>query len=79
VYSRRDETVCSKSVRTKRHGNQRGGGGGVADKEAYTVQAFNIISERHYFVSRCLNSFVGNVFGLHSACVCFPSTRKIVT
>jgi hypothetical protein len=55
------------------------GTGGVADKEAYTVHTINIISQLQYFVSRCLSSYVGNVFGLHSICVCFPSTRKLVT
>jgi hypothetical protein len=40
--------------------------GGVADKEAYTVRTINIISQRQYLVSRCLISYVGNVFGLYS-------------
>jgi hypothetical protein len=31
------------------------------------------------FVARCLSSYVGNAFGLHHLCVCFPSTRKKVT
>jgi hypothetical protein len=39
---------------------------GSADKEAYTVRTTNIISQRQYFVARCLISYVGNVFGLHS-------------
>jgi hypothetical protein len=50
--------------------------GGVAEKEAYTVHAINIISQRQYYVARCLISYVVNVFGLRSICVCFPSTRK---
>jgi hypothetical protein len=54
------------------------GVGGVADKEAYTVHTVNIISQRQYFVARCLISYVGNAFGLHSICICFPSTRKLV-
>jgi hypothetical protein len=54
------------------------GAGGVADKEAYTVHTINIISQRQYIVARCLIS-VGNVFGLHNICVCFPSARKLVT
>jgi hypothetical protein len=53
--------------------------GGVADKEAYTVHTINIISQRQYFIARYLSSYVGNVFGLHSICVCFPSARKLVT
>jgi hypothetical protein len=53
--------------------------GGVADKEAYTARAVNITSQRYYFVARCLSSYIGNVFGLRSACVCFPSTHKVVT
>jgi hypothetical protein len=55
------------------------GMGGVADKESYTVHNVNIISQLQYFVARCLSYSVGNVFGLHSICACFPSTRKIVT
>jgi hypothetical protein len=39
---------------------------GVADKEAYTADAINIISQPQYFVDRCLISYVGNVFGLRS-------------
>jgi hypothetical protein len=53
--------------------------GGGADKEAFTVHTINIISQRQYFVAHCLSSYVGNVFGEHSICVCFPSTRKLVT
>jgi hypothetical protein len=53
--------------------------GGVADKEACTVHTKNIISQRQYFVARCFSSYVGNIFGLHSVCVCFPSIRKLVT
>jgi hypothetical protein len=52
--------------------------GGVADKDACTVHSFNF-SQRQYFVARCLSSYVGNVFGTHSTCVCFPFTRKLVT
>jgi hypothetical protein len=52
--------------------------GEVADKEAYTVQTINIISQRQYFIARCLSFYVGYVFGLHSMCLCFPSTRKLV-
>jgi hypothetical protein len=37
--------------------------GGVDDKEAYTVHTINIISQRQYFVGRCLSSCIGNVFG----------------
>jgi hypothetical protein len=55
------------------------GMGGVADKEAYTVHAMHTIFQRQYFVAHCLISYIGNVFGLHSTCVCFPSTRKLVT
>jgi hypothetical protein len=55
------------------------GVGEVADKETYTVNTINIISPRQYFVARCLSSYIGNVFGLHSICVCFPSTRKLMT
>jgi hypothetical protein len=52
---------------------------GVADKEAHTVYTIDIVSQRQYVVAHCLSSYVGDVFGLHSICVCFPSTRKIVT
>jgi hypothetical protein len=52
-----------------------GGVGGVAE----TVHTINIISQRQYFVARCLVSYVGNIFGFHSICVCFPSTRKLAT
>jgi hypothetical protein len=31
----------------------------------------NIISQRQYFAARCLSSYVGNVFGLHSICALF--------
>jgi hypothetical protein len=40
--------------------------GGVADKEAHTVHTISIISQRQYFVARCLISCVGNVIGLRS-------------
>jgi hypothetical protein len=56
-------------------GKEVQGVGGVADKEAYTVHTINIISQRQYLVACCLISYVGNVFGLHSICVYFPSTR----
>jgi hypothetical protein len=52
---------------------------GVAGKEAHPVHAVNIISKLQYFVARCLRSCVGNVFGLRSIGICFPSTRKLVT
>jgi hypothetical protein len=32
---------------------------GVVDKEKYTVRTKNIISQRQYFVARCLSSCVG--------------------
>jgi hypothetical protein len=56
------------------------GVGGLPDTEVKTVHTFNVISHWQYFVARCLNSYVGNVFGLHSRpkCVCFPSTSKLV-
>jgi uncharacterized membrane protein len=79
VYSSPDESVRSTSVRSKRRGDQRGLGGGVADKEEYSIHTTNIISQRQYFVARCLSSYVSNVFELRSMCVCFPSTRKLVT
>jgi hypothetical protein len=50
----------------------------VADKEAYTVHIINNISPQQYFVAHCLISYVGNVFGSHNMCICFPSTHKIV-
>jgi hypothetical protein len=43
--------------------------GGVADTEAYTVRTINIISQRQYFVARCLSSYVNNVFGLQSSII----------
>jgi uncharacterized membrane protein len=53
--------------------------GEKADQEAHTVHTKNIISQRQYFVARRLSSYIGNVFGLHSIFVRFPSTRKLVT
>jgi hypothetical protein len=50
---------------------------GVADKEAYAVHV-DIISQWQYFVACHLISYVSNAFGLHSICVCFPSTCKLV-
>jgi hypothetical protein len=47
------------------------GVGAVADKEAYSVHTVDIISQRQYFAARCLVSYVGNMFGLHSFIVCF--------
>jgi hypothetical protein len=47
---------------------------GVADKKAKIE-----ISQRQHFVVSCLSSCDGNVFGLRTVCVCFPSTRKLVT
>jgi hypothetical protein len=60
-------------------GNGIRGGGRVANKDAYTVHTMNIIFQPQYVVSRCLSSYVGDVFDLHSICVCSSSTRKIVT
>jgi hypothetical protein len=50
----------------------------VVDEEVHTVHMKHIILQRQYFVARCLSFIVGNVFGLHSVCIHFPSTRKIV-
>jgi hypothetical protein len=70
--------LCARDpLEVKGHGI-RGLEGG-AGKEAYTVHTTNIISQRQYFAARCLSSYVTNVFGLHSICVCFPSARKLVT
>jgi hypothetical protein len=74
LYSRRGETVRSTSLEVKGKGIR-----GVADKEAYTVHTTNIISQRQYFVVRCLTSYVGNVFGLHTVCVFLLYTYKLVT
>jgi hypothetical protein len=76
-YSSWDESVRSTSFRSKRQEDQRSWGG-VADTEAYTVHTKNI-SQWQYFVAHCLSSNVGNIFGLHSIWVCFPSTRELVT
>jgi hypothetical protein len=76
-YSSRDESVCSAFVRNKRQGIRDVEV--ATDKEAYTVHTTNIISHRQYFVARCLSSYIGNVFGLHSICVRFLSTRKLVS
>jgi hypothetical protein len=51
----------------------------VADKGAYTVHTINIIFQQQYLVANCLSSYVSIVFGLHSMCICFPSTCKLVT
>lgn len=48
-----------------------------ADKPAYTGHTKNIICKRQYFLARCLISYVGNVFGLHSTCVCVPFNREL--
>jgi hypothetical protein len=69
VYSSRGESVRLMSVGSKRQRDQRAGGG--ADKEACTVRTVNIISQRQYFVARCLIFNASNVFSLHSICVCF--------
>jgi hypothetical protein len=60
--------VHSTSVRNNGKGIR--GVGGVADLEACTVHIVNIISQRQYFVARCLSYYVENAFGLHSISVC---------
>jgi hypothetical protein len=52
--------------------------GGAAGKETRTIHTVNIISQRQYFAARCLSSYAGIIFCLHSTWVCFPSTRKLV-
>jgi hypothetical protein len=54
MYCSRGESVRSRSVTSKRQGDQKGGG--AADKEAYTVHAIDIISQQQYFVAPCLIS-----------------------
>jgi hypothetical protein len=54
----RGESVRSRPFRSKRQGIRVVGG--VADKEAYTVHAMNIISQLQYFVARCLSSHVSS-------------------
>jgi hypothetical protein len=49
----------------------------IAYKKAYTVLNF-IISWQQYLVAHCLNSYVSNVFGLHSICFCLPSTHELI-
>jgi hypothetical protein len=50
--------------------------GGIPDKEACTTHTVNIISQRQYFVARCLSSYVGDVFGSRSICVfLLPSSQ----
>jgi hypothetical protein len=71
------ESVRSRTVRRGRE--EIRGMGEAADREAYYVHTVNIISQRQYIVGCCLISYVDNVFGLHSMCVCFPSTRKLVS
>jgi hypothetical protein len=44
---------------------------GAADKEEFSVDTINIISQWQYFVARWLSSCVDNVFGLHSMCFSF--------
>jgi hypothetical protein len=56
--------VRSTSVISKWQGDQRVGG--VAGEEACTIHFCNITSQWQYFVARCLNSYVGNIFGFHS-------------
>jgi hypothetical protein len=77
IHCSRGESVHSRSVRNK--GNGIRGVGGVAHKKACAVHTTNIVSSRQYFVARCHSSYVGNAFGLHSVCVCFRSTSKLVT
>jgi hypothetical protein len=74
TYCRRGESVRSRTVRSKGQGDQKGRRG-----SRYTVHTINIISQRQYFVASCLWSCVGDVFGLHSICVYFPSSHKLVT
>jgi hypothetical protein len=66
LFCSRGEYKRSRSVVSKRQGYQRVGG--VADREVYTVRSINIISQRWYFVARCIISSVGKVFGLHIVC-----------
>jgi hypothetical protein len=60
----RGESLRSRSIRYKSKGIREVGG--EADNEACTVHTFNIISQRQYFVPRCLISCVGNAFGRRS-------------
>jgi hypothetical protein len=78
LYSSQDEFLRSASVRSNKQEVQTGLGG-VSDKEACSFPTINIISRRQCFVSHCLSFFVGNDFGLHSICICFPSPCKLVT
>jgi hypothetical protein len=68
-YSSGDETVRSTSVRSKK---QRGSGGCVGKqvKKHARWTSFPSGNTLQLAVS-------GNVFGFHSVCVCFPSTRKL--
>jgi hypothetical protein len=52
------------------------GTGKVASTEARTVLTLNIVFQWQYFVAFAVS---GNVFGLRSIFVCFPSTSKQVT
>jgi hypothetical protein len=40
--------------------------GGAADKDVCTLHSVNIISQRDFAVARCLISYIGDIFGLHS-------------
>lgn len=54
------------------------GVGGAADKEVCTGHTVNIFSHVKYFVACCLGSCFRNAFALHSICVCFTCTHKVV-
>jgi hypothetical protein len=66
--------VRSTSIEVKDKGIEEVGG--VADKEAHTVHAINIIPQRQDFVDRCPVMFLDYIPG---TCVCFRSTCKLVT
>lgn len=69
--------LCIWRVRNKSPLGQRSERG-IRYKEACTARTVNVVSQRQCFLARCLSSYVVNVFGLHSTCVCFPSTSKFI-
>jgi hypothetical protein len=76
-YSSRSKSVRSTSASSKRCGNHSGGRG--SRQGIMYCARYNITSQRQDIVLRCLSSYVGNVFGLHSKRICFPCTRKLAT
>lgn len=73
-YSSQDETVRSTSKRGQSQSGSEGLGG-ETDKEACTIHAINISSQRQYFVARRLISSAGNCFDCRNYFICTLRSR----